>query len=234
MGPCGVRTTVLRKVESAENGNSPAPLQTALRFGDRRGACNSKLVRVASGAGSSSHSPCPLHFQTMPRSGSADALLAIRGGTLLPPARSERHFQIPHRARSALRGAQAMLGMFLLFLLGLQDAKLLEDRTGAAGRAAWFAVGWSLAVVCWGAMLYLFPLCMKWPSVRVLVVEMLADASALLILGTNGFALLSGMGDACPILKSAACDRWASGVAPEAARADRPGQVQRVHGLLGH
>lgn len=48
---------------------------------------------------------------------------------------------------------------------------------------------------------------MKWPSRRLLGIEILGDlVSSTLLLG-SAFLLIRGMGFGCPLLKSVACDR---------------------------
>lgn len=48
---------------------------------------------------------------------------------------------------------------------------------------------------------------MKWPSRRLLAIELVGDACMAGLFTATTFWLLRGMGFACPVLKSLSCDR---------------------------
>lgn len=101
--------------------------------------------------------------ETMPRSGKSDSqqdLIAIRNGSLLVSNGPEKRFYIPRRFRFALRFFEFALGMFCLFLLGLQDATLLgqHDLTSVVS-LSWTASFIALGILVWQSSLYIVPMC---------------------------------------------------------------------------
>lgn len=109
--------------------------------------------------------PSLLFTKNMPKStrlGSTEHLFAIQSSTLLPThstSNSSKRFYIPKKLRFTLRFFQFIFACFDLFLLDLQDGKLVEGQElSAVVQMAKAVGGVSVGVLLWQGILYVVPM----------------------------------------------------------------------------